>query len=201
MVVIVCFQSQRIVCSKSSGSERRIEWTYLPNTLPRWRLVLQSRFFCWLTLKPDNNFTLWPGFMPVSHTIIPSNRLWAPKLSKHFCVLRFAMQTCWPMSKLIDGGDETRREERERGREGSPSGRISGQFLSCSKRVVFWALKGTSTTSTWITRGELSSILPQCGHKVAFPMGKRFVWHLDNRYSYNSISRFQFFAFFMGNTL
>lgn len=27
---------------------------------------------------------LWPGFMPDRHTIIPSNRLWAQELSKHF---------------------------------------------------------------------------------------------------------------------
>lgn len=99
MVVIVCFQSKGIVCSKSNGREGRIEWTYLPQDI-----ALQWRFFFRLTRKPDNNFTLWPGFMPISHTIIPSNRLWAPKLSKHFCVLQFAMQTCWPMSKLIEGG-------------------------------------------------------------------------------------------------
>lgn len=104
---------------------------------PPWCLALQWRFFFRLTRKPDNNFTLWPGFMPISHTIIPSNRLWAPKLSKHFCVLRFAMQTCWPMSKLIDGG-----------RSRAEGGPISLVRQTC--RV--WALKGTSTTSTWITR-------------------------------------------------
>lgn len=119
MVVIVCFQSQRIVCSKSSGSERRIEWTYLQKTLPRWRLVLQWRFLCRLPLKPDNNFTLWPGFMPVSHTIIPSNRLWAPKLSKHFvcygspCKLVGQCRS-WLMEESSRGGAS---RERERVRE------------------------------------------------------------------------------------
>lgn len=36
-----------------------------------------------ITVKPDNNFALWPRFMPTRHTIISPNRLGARKLSKH----------------------------------------------------------------------------------------------------------------------
>lgn len=198
MVVIVCFQSQGIVCSKRTRERKWKELDGPPNTYSpsrslslSCRLALQCWFFFWLALKPDNNFALWPGFMPVSHTIIPSNRLWAPKLSKHFCGLRFAMQTCWPMSKLIDGAGWQAGWERKRESESEgdlPLVALQANFSRVAN-VSCLSFKRNPQHNVDLNYRQLHSSIPppQCGHKVTIPMGKCLDWHLENRYSYNSI--------------